>query len=459
MASRMQGNITPYVISLTLFVILFVFSFTLAVIFKTQVKSAQIQARDASEELTQMIKPNERNRPEVLELKVKHTSTGASIVGQLLAENSRLKQVINASPRSTLDAIKAEMAAAGVELGQTLLAEIRKLRSEKAYADQLVDRYSGDLKTQQARLGQIEDQRLVQSRDYESTITQLKATLTSLQEDLEIFRGQVDTQRTALEGQFDTVRSQTQRVVNELRSTVEQKDRQIGSQRKRLEELTGELISTGKSGGPDLTRESDGQITSILADESLIYIDRGRDDQIVLGMTFEVFDKNAGIVVDETGDLRGKATIEVIRMSEQSSLSRVVRLERGKGIDEDDLIANVVYDPNISYRFYVFGEFDIDDTGQVTTTDRRRVETMISQWGGQLVKKLSYNTDFLVLGRQPDPPEQLPASVFDPVKIEQVAAQKRKYQQYQDLIEEAKALSIPILNQNRFLSLVGYYQR
>ena len=52
-----------------------------------------------------------------------------------------------------------------------------------------------------------------------------------------------------------------------------------------------------------------------------------------------------------------------------------------------------------------------------------------------------------------------PASEFDPVKIERVAAQRRKYETYQSLISEAKALSIPILNQNRFLVLVGYYQR
>jgi hypothetical protein len=30
---------------------------------------------------------------------------------------------------------------------------------------------------------------------------------------------------------------------------------------------------------------------------------------------------------------------------------------------------------------------------------------------------------------------------------------------YQKLIGEAKTLSIPVLNQNRFLALVGYYQR
>lgn len=459
MAGRMQGNVTAYAISLAMFVILFLFSFVLAIIFKTQVQGAQIQAQDAKKALTQVIKSNEMNRPEILEMKVKHTSTGISIVGQLLAENTRLKQFINASPRSTLDGIKKDMAEAGVELGETLVAEIRRLKAEKDAGDRLVEQAQADSQTHAKRLADSESQKITQASEYEQTIVQLKATLTSLQDDFNTFRSQVDDQRQSLEKQFDTVRSQTQRSVNELRSTVEQKDKQIAGQTKRLEELTGELISTGKGGGPDLTRESDGEVTSILAEESLVYIDRGRADQILLGMTFEVFDNDKGVSVDEFGDVRGKATVEVIRMSDRSSLSRVVRLDRGQSVDEGDLIANVIYNPNISYRFYVFGEFDIDDTGQVTATDRRRVETMITQWGGQLIRKLSYNTDFLVLGQEPNPPEQLPPSEFDPVKIERVAAQRRKYNQYQELISEAKALSIPILNQNRFLALVGYYHR
>ena len=176
-------------------------------------------------------------------------------------------------------------------------------------------------------------------------------------------------------------------------------------------------------------------------------------------MTFEVFDKDTGVSLDEANELRGKATVDIIRMTERSSLARVVRFTRGQTVNEGDLIANIIYDPNISYRFHVFGAFDIDSTGQATTTDRRRVETMVTQWGGQLVRELSYNSDFLVLGQEPQLPERLPASEFDPVKIERVAAQKRKYETYQGLISEAKALSIPILNQNRFLVLVGYYQR
>ena len=113
MAARTQGSVTAYAISLALFVILFLFSFVLAIIFKTQVQSAQIQALESKQALVEVIKTNELSRPDILELKVKQASTGMSIVGQLIATNTRLKQLINASPRSSLDAIKTDIESAG----------------------------------------------------------------------------------------------------------------------------------------------------------------------------------------------------------------------------------------------------------------------------------------------------------------------------------------------------------
>lgn len=459
MAARTQGSTTAYIISLVLFVFLFVVSALLAIYFKTQIKGAQVQAQQALQAKAQLIKPHEESRAEIMELKGQRDSSGMSIVGQLLAQNERLKAFVNNSPKSSVEAIRQEKLAVGVDDGRTLIGEIRRLNAERAADADLIKKHEADALKYAQKLKAIEDQKMARSQEYEQTITGLQATLASLQGDSKIFRDQVDTQRQALAGQFETVRGETQTRINAMRSTIEQKDLQIDAQRRRLEELTRELGTTGKGGGQDLTRESDGTITSILTEERLVYIDRGRSDQILLGMTFEVFDKDGGVVVDEIGELRGKATIEVIRMSDRSSLCRIVRMLRGRTVNEADLIANIIYDPNISYRFFVFGDFDIDNTGQVTATDRRRVETMVTQWGGQLISRLSYNTDFLVLGKEPDQPQALSPSVVDPVEIERFAAQKRKYDQYQTLITEAKALSIPILNQNRFLALVGYYQR
>ena len=71
--------------------------------------------------LRKYVKPDERNRPEVLELKARQASKGASIVGQLLAENIRLKQLISNSPKSTVQVIKQDMVDAKVSGGQNFV--------------------------------------------------------------------------------------------------------------------------------------------------------------------------------------------------------------------------------------------------------------------------------------------------------------------------------------------------
>src|SRR5690606_39257777 len=130
-----------------------------------------------------------------------------------------------------------------------------------------------------------------------------------------------------------------------------------------------------------------------------------------------------------------------------------------------DVIANLVYDPKMKFTFFVFGDFDLDGSGQPTLTDRRRIDGMITAWGGQVVttnandpKALSAEVDFLVLGAEPVLPYEA-LDKTDPVAIENYNRALAKFVTYQNLTAEAKRLSIPVLNQNRFLTMVGYYQR
>ena len=73
--------------------------------------------------------------------------------------------------------------------------------------------------------------------------------------------------------------------------------------------------------------------------------------------------------------------------------------------------------------------------------------------------KLSYDVDYLVLGQEPPLPQAPPPNVVDPTAIAAYVEAQRNYETYQQLIGEARNLNIPILNQNRFLNLIGYYQR
>jgi hypothetical protein len=211
-----------------------------------------------------------------------------------------------------------------------------------------------------------------------------------------------------------------------------------------------------------VARQADGNIISTPGND-IVFINLGQGDQITPGMTFEVYDRISGVPApgtDERDDPqpKGKAAIEIIRVQQGSSEARVVR-KGAQPITEGDLIANLVYDKNTRYNFVVHGNFDLDRNGVPTPNDAEVVKRLVTQWGGQVQSDLSVNTDFLVLGAEPKQPEYSEADVAnDPLLAARRQQAEQELNDYLALREKAIQYNIPILNQNRFLYLTGYYQ-
>ena len=98
----------------------------------------------------------------------------------------------------------------------------------------------------------------------------------------------------------------------------------------------------------------------------------------------------------------------------------------------------------------------------------RRIENMILKWGGILKSDssqqgsnptINYDVDFIVLGDEPIFPVAPAKNEVDPTAMERYENARKIYEIYHGLVKQGKELSIPILNQNRFLSMVGYYKR
>ncbi len=456
--ARSNGGAAGYAVAVVILGCLFGLTVVLAAVFKSQIAEHQIAAQEAKSELEQFVARREMNESHMTQLKEKAKAQDRSVVGMLRAENEKLKRMIDQSPTASLESIENQKKSLQLSSGQTLMSAIVQLQAELAAAKKQAQEAKAQVANAQDAAAQTQAQQQAQATEYEQAVAESNDRIAAVQGQFDRFRSDVEAQRTKFEDHLETIRSQKQQVIDELEGTGEQKDQQVALLKQRIEELTGLLPETGGV-GPDPTRQPDGEITAVMPEEDLVYISRGKVDQMMLGMTFDVFDHDGGVVVDEYGDLRGYATIEVISVTDNASLARVVRLQRGRRVDEGDLIANLVYDPNTTYKFFVFGKFDIDNTGRATTTDRRRIETIVNKWGGVLARDLSYSTDFLVLGQEPDFPEPLSPHETDPEVIALRTQQIQTYKKYQDLIASAKTLSIPVLNQNRFLALVGYYQR
>jgi len=124
------------------------------------------------------------------------------------------------------------------------------------------------------------------------------------------------------------------------------------------------------------------------------------------------------------------------------------------------LIVNLIYDPNTKYNFVVYGAFDLDQNGIPDPRDADVIKRLVTQWGGKMQEDVTPSTDFLVVGDEP--------KVFEVTKkeLEDDPILKAKHDKaeadlaaYQAMVQKARDLHVPVLNQNRFLYFIGYYDQ
>ncbi len=212
-------------------------------------------------------------------------------------------------------------------------------------------------------------------------------------------------------------------------------------------------------------RQSDGKLIRV-ASNGICYINLGEGMQVTPGLTFEVYDKTEGvpgIPENASGDEQlpvGKGSIEITHVGTTSSECRVVHITPGAVLTEGDLIANLVYDAHTKYNFFVFGDFDLSNAGRPNAPDAEVIKRLITQWGGKVQggDKPTPSTDFVVLGAEPAVPTFSKEDITAENQAKIDAAQA-KLARYTEIEQEAKDLHIPVLNQNRFLYYVGFYDQ
>jgi len=216
-------------------------------------------------------------------------------------------------------------------------------------------------------------------------------------------------------------------------------------------------LIAGITPAPDneiLAFEPDGHVYSADLQTGLIYLDIGRKDHVYVGLTFKVFEKD--IPMPEDG--RGKAEIEIFRVTENASVARLIASSKKNPVVENDIIVNMIWDRETSNSFMIVGEFDFDGDGMIDRDGRKKIEQLITQWGGKIDDKLTINTNFLVVGTEPRAMKKPTLMQMDndpgiEQKYENSLIQVAAYDQ---VIEKANTLSVPIFDVSRFLRLIGY---
>jgi hypothetical protein len=236
-------------------------------------------------------------------------------------------------------------------------------------------------------------------------------------------------------------------------------NRAIETGKKTIEKLTGQLSKFKPSAKDSIVRNVDAHITQI-APDNICYIDLGYGNHISPGLTFEVYDRFEGVpkMGDAESELpKGKASIEVINVGQNSSSCRVIRMATGQTLTQGDVCANLVYDRNTKLKFYVYGKFDMDNNGVATDAEAEVIKNLITRWGGQIVDKLGTDADFVVMGKEPQVPSYSPEELQQPIPAAKAAEAKAALDAYDKVRNEAVGLHLPIMNQTSFLYYTGYF--
>ncbi len=209
--------------------------------------------------------------------------------------------------------------------------------------------------------------------------------------------------------------------------------------------------------GPDrevLAYEPDGQIILIDDQAQVVHLNIGIDDHVYQGLTLTVYDR--GTSIPEDG--KGKAEIEVFDVAKTYSAARITQSELTKPILQGDIVANLIWDTDRTNVFVIAGDFDLDNDGVIDYNGADKIKTLIEKWGGRVDDAISIDTDFLVLGKQPQVLQKptLDELDIDPRAMEIYNASLQRLNRYNGLRDQAQSLWIPVFTYDRFLYFIGY---
>ena len=200
--------------------------------------------------------------------------------------------------------------------------------------------------------------------------------------------------------------------------------------------------------------EPDGQVILVDDQTHIVYINIGSDDHVYSGLTFSVYEKNQPIPRDG----KGKAEIEVYNVEQHISAARIIRSEPRNPIVADDVVANLIWNSQKANLFVIAGDFDLSGKGVIDPEGPVKVKGLVGKWGGKVEESATANTDFVILGTLPvvPPKPTIEETQTYPNAMEKYERAVERLANYKQVQSQAQALSIPILNTERFLYFIGY---
>lgn len=459
MAARTSSGI-GVIVSLVIFIVVSVVLLVLTIAFYSGQTREREAAADAERTMNKYVTAQQRQADWLRSIEAAAGSSNKSVAQYMQDMYQQLMGFAVGNPGENFTAAQSKFANLGVAQGQsiysTMQSTVNKLRdteSKMAALDQRLTERDNQISNLQAQLEQAERERAEQVAAVER---QYAASKQEIQDGL----NQLTDLRASMEEAKDRLRDEYEGRISDLEAQNDAALRDNAVLSSRVKELE-KKIDQSRIKPENAAQLVDGTIVEVAGSNDQVYIDRGRQHRVALGMTFEVYDDVASIRPLPDGTMpRGKASLEVTKVGETTSTCKVTRATPGRPVLRNDVIANAVYDPQYRFKFLVHGKFDTNNDGRATDAEARHLESLVMEWGGTVVTgdQIPGDLDFLVLGVNPQEPPPLRADASE-VEVEIYLQRKQEVETYRRLFRQASDAQIPVLNANRFFVLIGHTAR
>ncbi len=429
--------------------------FVLTLMFWSDLQNTKRDRQQFGDDVKAFVGQGEMNSDDVRRLKAEAEAQRKTVVSYLAESGRVLGQKLSGAPKGGM---KELIETVDKRLGGEPTNLLSMMADKDAKIAQLTKSAADADAARQAALKDLENQSAVtkaQKDSFDGAVAAMGQDVGKVKTDAEQYRADLEKARSEMSASVEALKREGEDKEAALNSKISKLNEELLVAQGKIRALT-EKNRASSLRPTDEAALVDAAVISVDAASGMVFIDRGAKQRVVLGMRFEVYPDAGAIKADpETGDyVRGKATLEVTRVDESTSICRVVRGLRGNPVIRGDVLANALYDPAKTYTFLVYGNFDINTDGLASADEQTDVKAQIKEWGGLNADTLSGDVDFLVLGQRPQLPPAPPTDAPVPV-VQEYIRLRRVVQEYDRLLEQAVATSIPVLNQNRLFTLTG----
>ncbi len=450
-----SGAGTGVIVSLVVFVLTTVFLLVLSIVFYVQNQDQLESVQEAEAALYEYAKPIERAGDSLQQVVAQSKSSNQSVSGYFKSELSERNKWLSGNPEATLADLQS-LYGPNINANNPISLLVKSLQSQVKSRQQELESTIAELASAHTTVTALEDEIKSQADTNTSEVQLVKSEWKDVQDESDNLSTEANAYFDGREQRLEEVRDENLARIQLLSQDVSY----LRVENTRLESTIADLrdkFDTGRMNTIDPALLVDGTVLEV-GTGSEVFIDRGSNDRIVLGMRFDIYDSSSQLRANSDGEFpRGKASIEIVKVGKTTSTAKIIRSSSNQPIVRDNIIVNPIYDPSYKYSFLVHGNYDADGDGNADASNKFIVD-LIQNWGGVIVEdegSLPGDLDFLVLGIAPKKPIHRPGPNATIAMYDDYARQARAYKEYNELLEQAQAAKIPVLTSNRLYILTG----